>query len=187
MHAPADPANPYAASSVFPQLPAGPGQDCWRNGDLLVVRADGDLPERCVKCNAPATMDKPRTFAWHANGWYALILVNLLVYLIAALCVQKKIRIEVGLCPAHRARRRAFRLATAALLAAAVVCLGALAATTGDGAALVPVAVVLILVATVVALLGTRVLTPACIDTGEAQFKGCGEDFLASLPLPPPR
>ena len=50
--------NPYAApqSEVVPsRQEPGIEEGAWRDGSLLVVVSqDAELPDRCVKCNAPA-------------------------------------------------------------------------------------------------------------------------------------
>lgn len=65
-----------------------------------------DLPPMCVKCGQPAT-DKPvvKTFSWHHPGFYLLIFVGVLIYVIVALIVRKTIRVAVPLCAHHRQRR----------------------------------------------------------------------------------
>ena len=60
----------------------------------------------CVKCGQPAT-DKPvvKTFSWHHPGFYLLILVGVLIYVIVALVVRKTVKVAVPLCARHRQRR----------------------------------------------------------------------------------
>src|ERR1035438_1465832 len=63
----------------------------FRQGKILVVPSGSHLPELCVKCGAPAS-GKPltKTFSWHSAGYYFLIFIGLIVYVIVALVVQKK-------------------------------------------------------------------------------------------------
>lgn len=78
----------------------------WRDKRAVVLGARAELPDRCVKCNAPGEGRRlKRNLYWHPPAWYLLILVNLLVYAVAALAVRKRATIEVGLCEAHRIRR----------------------------------------------------------------------------------
>lgn len=175
--------HPYAAPAATGQTTPGVAGDCWRQGRLLVVQTDGVLPERCVKCNAPATMDKLRRFVWHASGWYLLLLLNPVIYAIAALIVQKQTRLEVGLCADHRRRRRHFHLGAAAFFAGALLsCFAAATSAPASGALWLPLALLLFLAAIVVAAFGARILVPVHMDADLVHFKGCGKDFLSSLP-----
>ncbi len=68
---------------------------------------DAELPDRCVKCNAPANGYRlKRNLSWHPPVWYFLILISLLVYIIVALVIRHTAKIQVGLCEEHRRQRR---------------------------------------------------------------------------------
>jgi hypothetical protein len=43
---------------------------------------------------------------WHSPYIYLLILLNLLIYLIVALIVRKRAKIEIGICDKHLSQRR---------------------------------------------------------------------------------
>jgi hypothetical protein len=169
--------NPYAPPQSA--LKAS-GPECYRDGKLLVVPAGQGLPARCVKCNAPATMDKARTYSWHSPGWYLLLFVAVLVYLIAHVIVRKKVKLEIGLCAAHRQRRRNLNLTALGLFVAGGLCIfGAVHygyEPLGWTAALV------LLVSVVVAIFAGGIVSPTRIDDTEARFRGCGAAFLDSLP-----
>ena len=155
--------------------------DCWReSGSTVYVARGSDLPQRCVKCNAPVVArPKRKTYYWHASGWYLLILLNIIIYAIAAMIVRKKFELSPGLCDLHRGRRRMWVVAGLVLFvllfAAGVVTAGgqaaglALACFAGSVAALVGTA------------FATRVVYPVEIHERGGRFKGCGPDFLASL------
>src|SRR5436309_2493776 len=71
----------------------------WRSGPLLVMSQGARLPDRCVKCNAPANGQRlTRKLYWHSPYLYLLILLNLLIYALVAIFVRKKARVEIGLC-----------------------------------------------------------------------------------------
>jgi hypothetical protein len=170
--------NPYAP----PQSPSVQvvSDHCWRDGKMLVVPIGNQLPPRCVKCNAPAKLDKPRAFAWHHPGWYVLIPLNLLVYAVAATLVQKRAKIALGLCAAHRARRRKFTLAAVGLLLLAI---GAMYfALEGEDALFGSLSVLFFLAGLIVAIVGSRALTASRISKEQARLKGAGPAFLDSLP-----
>lgn len=172
------PANPYAP----PQAPvtAATGHACWRDGKVVVVPAGASLPERCIKCNAPALMDKPRSFTWHSPGWYLLLFVAIIVYVVVAMVVRRKVKLAVGLCDVHRKRRRNLTMsALGALLLGGGAFVGAIKLDNGLFGAL---AVAALLAAVILALLASGTLSPARIDDSEARFKGCGKAFLDSLP-----
>jgi len=71
----------------------------YRDGNILVVPSGCCLPATCVKCGMPVS-GKPltKTFRWHSSWLYLLILPGLLFYVIAALAVEKKARIDVPFC-----------------------------------------------------------------------------------------
>ncbi|MCD6050616.1 MAG: hypothetical protein K0Q55_2019 [Verrucomicrobia bacterium] len=78
----------------------------WRSGKILVMTPDADLPDFCVKCNAPATGQRlKRNLFWHNPLLYLLILINLIIYAIAASLSGKKASIHIGLCDRHRKNR----------------------------------------------------------------------------------
>jgi hypothetical protein len=171
------PSNPYAPpmSAVEAALP----DHCWRDGKILVVPVGNALPPRCVKCNAPAEMDKPRTFAWHHPGWYLFILLNIIVYAVVAMLVQKKAKLALGLCAAHRRRRSNFNWTALGLLVFAFATL--FGAMTADEGLLGALSGLCFLAAAIVAIVGARILYPARISKEEARLKGAGPAFLDSL------
>lgn len=170
--------NPYAPPQ---SLSADVVSDyCWRDGKFLVVPAGNKLPPRCVKCNAPAKLDKPSAFAWHHPGWYLLVPLYLLPYVVVALFVQRRAKVAIGLCAAHRVRRRKFSLAAVGLM---LLAMGALyLAGAGGEAPFAGLSLLLILAGLIVAIVGTRALTACRITREETRLKGAGPAFLDSLP-----
>lgn len=170
--------NPYAPPQ---SLSADVVSDyCWRDGKILVVPAGNKLPPRCVKCNAPAKLDKPSAFAWHHPGWYILVPLYLLPYAVVAVLVQRRAKVAVGLCAAHRVRRLTFSLAAVGLM---LLAMGALYMATAGGEALFAgLSLLLILASLIVAIVGPRALTASRITREETRLKGAGPAFLDSLP-----
>ena len=84
-------------------------EDIWRAGNLLVMRRDAQLPDRCIKTNQPANGKRFKaTLYWHHPAIYLLILINLLVYAIVAIIVRKKAVVYVGVTERTlQARRKA--------------------------------------------------------------------------------
>jgi hypothetical protein len=102
--------NPFAAPSLRAQAeqPVALGETpIWRHGSTVVVPKEAVLPDRCVKCNAPTSFKLYRKLYWHPSGYYFLLFVNVLVYLIVAILIRKKAAAHVGLCDRHRALRMA--------------------------------------------------------------------------------
>src|SRR5205085_3670359 len=82
------------------------GLRLWRSDRLLVMSREATLPDRCVKCNAPAHGQRlRRNLYWHSSYLYLLLLLNLLIYLIVAIIVRKRAKVEIGLCDSHRHQR----------------------------------------------------------------------------------
>ena len=171
--------NPYAPPLA--PLHRQPEGGFWRNGKLLILKPGSLLPERCVKCNAPArTPIQPRKMFWHHPALYVLILPGLLIYAIVALLVRKQISINIGLCPTHF-KRRLYGILLAwggSILGFALTIFGMSCDSCGLGV----LGVVLSLGAIVGGMLLSRTLYPVLIKDDIAHFKGCGEPFLASLP-----
>lgn len=155
--------------------------DCWREGSLLVVRAECKLPSRCIKCNAPALQPiEHRRYYWHPSAWYLLILVNLLIYLLIATLVRKQVRVSAGLCARHRQRRR-IGLGLAVLSAPLGIASMFVGVDMERGSVILAGA--LGMLALLIAGVGmARVLAPSHIGPVYTRFKGCGQEFLATLP-----
>jgi hypothetical protein len=99
--------------------------EAWRSGKYLVTRRESRLPDRCIKCNAPANGNKLlRRLQWHpwwatlpliaapaALGlaaitpwprWFATAgIISFFVTLLFALLTQQKADVHIGLCPRH--------------------------------------------------------------------------------------
>lgn len=147
-----------------------------------MTRHGAVLPARCVKCNADVQESlKKQRFYWHHQGWFALVLANVFIYLIVSMIVRRRADVSYGLCAQHKQqRRRAILIGVGGgLLSFALIFVG----IASNLAILTLVAFLIMLVAIVFAVVKGRALLPVRIDkTGAAQFKGCGESFLASLP-----
>lgn len=181
--------NPYAAPETDivqrPRDDGDPAARLWRDGTLLVMDKTATLPEHCIVCNAPAT-GRPlrRRLSWHSGWWYLLALVNVLVYAIVAMIIQKKADIRVGLCDVHRFRRRMWMTIAWLLVLAAVLLPIILAVVANDDAAGLGcgLAIPIVLVAGLIGILGTRVVRATRIDETWAWLAGVSPDLLATLP-----
>lgn len=85
----------------------------YREGKLLIVGRDADLPNTCVKCNGPCEAPKlPVTFHWRPGSALTWWLAGLVLgpFVGVALAGFRE-TIRLGLCTIHRAQRRRRRLA----------------------------------------------------------------------------
>ncbi len=178
--------NPYAAPRA--DVNAGVGGsyaargEYWRSGQILMTRDGARLPARCVKCNGEVQESlKKQRFYWHHQAWFVLLLANVFIYLVVSMIVRRHADLTFGLCPNHRRRRRrAILTGVAGMFLSLVLVFVAIAL---DMVVLSLFAFLAIVVFIVVAIVKGRALLPVRIDkSGIAQFKGCGESFLASLP-----
>jgi hypothetical protein len=176
--------NPYAPPQARITARASAlddGSQVWREGDLVVLTPSGDLPPRCVKCNADAEHPvKERTVYWHTPWLYVLILVSILIYLIVALIARKSARVSPGLCGEHRKQRNNVIVGSllAALIGIGLLVFGISNSNGGVGL----LGGFTILGAIIFGMIKGRLVYATRIDTNRISLKGCGEAFLASLP-----
>src|SRR5438105_3427660 len=112
---------------VLPPPPAIGG--IWRDKSTLIMTKDASLPDRCVKCNAPANgLRLKRRLAWHSPVLYLLILFATLIYVMLAAMLSKRATVYLGLCCEHFQRRRQQKAVGLLLLAAGIItAIGAIA------------------------------------------------------------
>jgi hypothetical protein len=65
-------------------------------------RYDDELPDLCMKCGERATAYWWKTFSWYPGWVVLLILVGVLPFIIVALILTKRMRVEVRFCDAHK-------------------------------------------------------------------------------------
>lgn len=177
-------------ATPFGIAPAAHG--AWRDGDKLVTVPRAALPQQCVKCGAPADgWYGPRTFTWHHPALALLVLLGvfgLIALVVVALVMRKSATLDIGLCAAHRSRRRTAIGVTWLLVLAGVAAIAggvyAMNEYRNDWGALIGTLTALALwiaAAVVYTKLGTF-LTPKKIDAAYATFKGAGVEFLNLFP-----
>lgn len=158
------------------------GARVWRLDKVLIMaRDDGDLPNRCVKCNdAAEEPTRRRTLYWHHPGFYVVLLINIIAYVIVALIARKKAKLSPGLCARHKQKRR-----LGLWVGWGGFVLGFIAICVAIGSNQPGVAVLLI-VATlgcvIAGIILSRIVYANRIDDRYVRLKGCGEAFLAELP-----
>ncbi len=70
----------------------------WRDGSLLVMTHDADLPYICIKTGQPASGWLNRTLYWHPPGVFLYLLLGPL-YLLMAFLLHQSVRIRIALSP----------------------------------------------------------------------------------------
>ena len=177
--------NPYAPSpaSLKPvKLRSGGG--VWRDGNVLVMKHDASLPERCVKCNEDSVEpSKKRQLYWHHPGIYALFALNVVIYIAVAMVVRKKAVVAPGLCREHRARRR--WIITLGWLGALGSLLEAIVTGTSGSTGLMALGILVFFLSIILSMIFARIVYPKRIDKTYVRLKGCGSEFLDALPQLP--
>jgi hypothetical protein len=157
------------------------GEEMWREGKLLVLRKDGRFPDRCIKCNAPSVAPKRRCrLTWHSPWLYVLLFLAILLYAIVAAIVQKRAVVYVGLCERHQKRVLWGRLIGWGGLALEVLLVGASISTNNPVYSVV--ALFLLLPWLIASIVVNRLVLAQRIDERTIHLKGCGPEFLRSLP-----
>lgn len=180
--------NPYAPPMAeldnTPRLAtAGDG---WRDGSLLVVPKGAELPDRCLKCNAPAQGYRfVRTLSWLSPVWIILLLSPLL-YIIVYLILRKRGRVAAGLCQRHR------KLRGRAIVIGWLTAFAGIASILASGAvpnqyAGIPIVagIVLLLAGIIGERIGSQVLVAKRINKEFIWLRNVSPDLLASYPAWP--
>jgi hypothetical protein len=159
----------------------------WREGSILVMEKDAELPDRCVKSNAPADAFLPRNLSWHHPAIFiSLFACGALPYIILALALRKTAKISVGLSDEWFARRRQAILVGWSLVVGAIgMMIAGVALLDGhDGllAGTIILSIVIGLGGAIYGLVVARIVSPYKIDNTHVWLKGVHADFLEDLP-----
>lgn len=161
---------------------SAPGVSLWRKDKQLVTRLNATFPDRCVKCNAPANGYRlKRQLTWHPPAYYFFILLNLLVYALIAMCVQKKATLFIGLCPQHRTRRTRGMIVGWVGFLGGIVVLGA-GIGAQHGALLIWTGILMMLGGLIYGVMTGARVSAAKITKENVWLKGVDNGFLAELP-----
>ena len=155
----------------------------WRDGKFLVAASDTVLPDRCVKCNAPAQgLRMTKKFYWHPPAFYLLICAGVLIYAIVALIVRKKSILHLGICQEHRKRRTRSIAITWLTVGIALLMIVIAAASETGGLALI--GILLLLGAMIFGIVATQLVVPTKIDSESVIWlKGVSPSYLENLPV----
>lgn len=155
-------------------------QGVWRDGSLMVMTKETVLPNRCVKCNEPATKLLKRTVEWYPRYVILVFILIRIAGLILYFCLRKRVTIHIGLCESH-INRRNFGVLTGLLM----LLLGTMAffgAFTSEVYQWVFPGLLLIFGGIIVMTVMWRVVTANKIEGQYVWVKGINKDFLAALP-----
>ncbi len=96
----------YAGPPALNYQSAFPGGiGVFRQGIMVVASKGATLPPGCYKCGSPDTTPMRKKFYWHHPTLYLLILLNILIFAIVAMCVRKSGEITLNICGKHRGQR----------------------------------------------------------------------------------
>lgn len=156
---------------------------CFRSGLLVhLPHPGGELPERCVVCNAPTEGRLAHKLVFRPSEVTTLLILAPLIGLILSASRTQKVTVHLGLCAPHRARRKRFQWLTgAAALGGLGLLLGGAANELGW---LAFVGFLLLVVLAPIAAYASRVVKLVRIDPGRLVL-GCGLPFVESLPEAP--
>jgi len=152
-----------------------------RHKKTIVMGKNASLPDRCVKCNAPATTKRlKKNLYWHSPVVYILVLVNILIYALVATLVRKKAKIDIPLCKKHSSRRKICILVTWVLsLTSIALIIGGIATEIWI---LVTIGTLLFVGGMIYAAIVTPVISTRKIDKEYIWLNGVCKEFLDTLP-----
>jgi hypothetical protein len=80
----------------------------WTSGNLMIASHGAVLPPFCVKCGRPADPNSfCKKFSWHPQWIYIFVLLALLLYVIIALAMSKRMTLQIPLCARHLEKYKA--------------------------------------------------------------------------------
>jgi hypothetical protein len=138
------------------------------------------LPNRCIKCNAPADQQLKRKLTWHHPALYLLIFISLLIYIVVAVIVRKSATVNVGLCEEHSSARRRNILITWAIGFTAVASF--VAAGLFEEMTFALLGMFLLFACAIYGIVTLRVVVPTRIDNYFVWLKGINAGYLQQFP-----
>jgi hypothetical protein len=156
----------------------------WQDGLMLVTTKNIVLPDRCVKCNAPANGYRlMRNLSWHNPLLYLLLIASWLLYLIVVLIVRKTARVRIGLCEDHIKSRRVALFSAWALFVGGVA---TIVLAFASGSVMAGFLGFLVVIGSgIFGVLACRMVYASKIDDQFAWIKGVDREYLSQFPLFP--
>lgn len=164
----------------------------WRDRNGLVIAHGRLLPDRCIRCNEPCGGYRlKRNLYWYHPAIYLLLLFSpviplaFLAFLIVALVIRKKAKVDVPICTVHREQRKRRLIVSVSISVAAVIAIvGTIAFMKASAlaASLGVIAGIALLGSVIAAVVFGRMVEPTKIDATYAFLKGARAPFLAEFP-----
>ncbi len=173
----------------------------WADRKHLVASSSARFPSRCVKSNEPTDNRVQTNFSW-CPPWIIVLLFicNLLVYLIVAAIMTRRIRLEYGLHQRLVTKRYIHIAIGVGILLSSIIFFAMAAAALGGadrgdpsiaGIVLMIIGFMMLPAGAMYSMYVGRAVAPVYIDSNKEHvwLKGAHPDFLATLPLwdGPPR
>ncbi len=190
--------NPYQPPKVadtvapLPQVPMAVPVDSypgpWRHGKLLVTYKYAELPDICVVSNQSANGTRlKRNMSWHHPALVLTVFAGVLIYVIVAIVLSKRAKLEIPMVREWILRRRK-RIAIAWLIvlssiAAFIGGVALLGQQLDAGGWLMLASLFLFLGGLIYALIACPLIRPARISDNYVWLKGVHADYLANLPV----
>ena len=153
----------------------------FRSGKLLVVTEGVALPNLCVRCGAPQSELITKRYAWHHPALFLLILLGVLIYVIAAMIIQKKMELKLPLCDEHAGSYRRNRGIAITLLLVAIPAAIVLSIVSPDSVGWWILLCIVMLLAGAVMIGRINPLQPKKITDTHGFFRGASDAFLLNL------
>jgi hypothetical protein len=163
------------------QYNPGSPQGVWRDGKLLVTIKDATLPNRCIKCNAPAMKLLKRQVEWYPRYVLLVFLLIRIVGIILYFCLRRRATIYIGLCEDHINKRRFGMLIGGSVMTAGfLLFFGQMSSDPNIG--LIMLGLMMALVGICVMVSVYRTVSATKIEEPYVWVKGVNQDFLNDLP-----
>lgn len=157
-------------------------ENLWRDGNLLVMHRDAELPDRCIKTNKPANGNRFKVaLSWHHPAIYLLIFWNPIIYMGVAFSVCKKVNVYIGVKnEILYKRKRAIWGSWIVGLAGVILCF--LASLEQLDRVFIPLGCILILVGLIWRISRVNLIKASRIEDQYIWIRGVADNYLALLP-----
>jgi hypothetical protein len=155
-------------------------KNVWRDGSLLIMTKETILPNRCIKCNAPAIKLLRRTVEWYPRYVIVVFLLIRIVGLILYFCTRKRVTVYIGICEGHVNKRRFGVLAGFVIMLIGFVAF--FSAMVNENFPVVFLGLLSILAGIIFMVMSWRTITAKKIEEPYVWVKGVHKDFLDTLP-----
>ena len=167
------------------------GTGVWRTGDLLVMQKGANLPNRCLVCNQPASVQFPKKMYWHSPWIYLLLIPSILIYAIVAMIARKKADVVLPLCTEHSDKRKRATTIGSLLIVFGLVAMFGSCTQAGEGsgdtfAMILGIGTLVLFVGLIVLAVGSNLIVPKKIDDYYVWLRKVSASYLATLPPAPP-